>query len=176
MNKIQFSVFVLLVIIAYLILDTYDQKSMNDDIALKHAIEKAELITVRADGKGSGPSSFTDETNDTESFILVTFWASWCIPCLKEADALNELDESLQNKIKIWGVASMDEINQVKKSEFIRKTSFDIYFDQNDQLADFYNVNNLPQSFLFDQTGRFYQHFKQAIESHDVEILNKLLH
>lgn len=50
----------------------------------------------------------------TDSIYLINFWATWCVPCIKEIPALNELTEKYSGtKLKVIMV-SMDMPNQIE--------------------------------------------------------------
>ena len=36
---------------------------------------------------------------DEEKFYILSFWATWCVPCINELDALNEVYDELSNKL-----------------------------------------------------------------------------
>lgn len=45
--------------------------------------------------------NFDKEVKESDTPVLVDFWADWCMPCKKIAEALGEIDAELGDKLKI---------------------------------------------------------------------------
>lgn len=56
--------------------------------------------------------NFKEEVLDSDTPVLVDFWAPWCMPCRMMAPILEELSEDLSGKIKIAKVNTEDGANQ----------------------------------------------------------------
>ena len=39
----------------------------------------------------NGQTISADEAVNKDGFTIVSFWATWCIPCINELDAINEV-------------------------------------------------------------------------------------
>ncbi|MBI1402756.1 MAG: thioredoxin [Porphyrobacter sp.] len=53
-------------------------------------------------------SSFKSDVLDSDTPVLVDFWADWCGPCKMIAPALEEISEELAGKIKIAKIDIME--------------------------------------------------------------------
>ena len=66
-----------------------------------------------------GDSSFKNEVIDSNTPVLVDFWATWCAPCRAIAPALEDLATQYKGKVKIAKV-DVDESQQVAQQFGIR--------------------------------------------------------
>ena len=64
-------------------------------------------------------ASFKAEVIDSETPVLVDFWATWCAPCRAIAPAIDELATQYKGKVKIAKV-DVDESQQVAQQFGIR--------------------------------------------------------
>lgn len=89
--------------------------------------------------------------------IIVSFWATWCTPCKKELNNINDLYEEWKSKYDIIVVAvTIDNARNVMKVKpYVdgQAWPFDILLDVNSDLMRAMNVINPPHTFLIDKTG-----------------------
>ena len=93
----------------------------------------------------------------------MTFWATWCGPCIKEHNALDEVYQDWQDEtgVKIYAVSIDDSRTTAKVKPFVegKGWDFEVLLDVNKDLARAMNVGNPPHTFLFDGNGKIvYQH------------------
>ncbi|PWV53265.1 TlpA disulfide reductase family protein [Chitinophaga sp. S165] len=90
-------------------------------------------------------------------YVLVDFWASWCIPCLKELPELKRLDSTYKSEgFQILGI-SMD-TNRKLWTEAIAKHKIDWsnlsdLKGNDNKAAILLNVSAIPVKFLLDPEG-----------------------
>lgn len=85
-------------------------------------------------------------------FVLLNFWATWCVPCLKEMPDLERLHQALGKQGLIVLAIAMGETEEnVKK--FLKKYdfTFPILADPDQKITDLFGVKNLPATFLIDR-------------------------
>lgn len=63
-------------------------------------------------------TNFAQEVINSESPVLVDFWASWCMPCQMMAPIFDEIAKELAGKIKIAKVNTEDGSNQELAIEY----------------------------------------------------------
>lgn len=102
--------------------------------------------------------------NLNSGLYVVSFWATWCGPCVKELDAINEVYEEWTDEVELQVIAiSIDDartIRRVKPMVNGKSWEFDIVLDENQDLKRRFNVINPPHSFvikdgkiLYESTG-----------------------
>lgn len=119
------------------IIKLLENKGLPDDIKLK-----------RLDGM-----DFSFESLPNNKIYLVNFWASWCEPCAKEFPSLIKLVENFEGKIVLIAVSSDEDLKDVKNflNVFnIQNPNVEILIDSDKTAANFFGVNKLPESFIFD--------------------------
>lgn len=89
--------------------------------------------------------------NDPAPIIVLNFWASWCIPCLKEFPSLVEFQAKYPGKVKVIGINGDSDVplEHIKKTEAKYKLNFDSVPDQTSEIADKFMIRTYPVSLVF---------------------------
>lgn len=89
--------------------------------------------------------------------VLIDFWASWCEPCQESFPWMNEIKKQYPD-LKIIAI-NLDEETATAKS-FLKENAanFDILFDPEGELAEKYQVDGMPSSYLVDRNGKIVKH------------------
>lgn len=90
--------------------------------------------------------------------MVVSFWATWCKPCISELDAMADYHEDLVADANLRMVAiSIDNTRTSSRvAPFVasRGWNYDIYIDPNSDLRRAMGVNNVPHTFLLNSNGK----------------------
>lgn len=111
------------------------------------------------DGKDVNISKLSNDGNP----IVLTFWATWCGPCLKEHNTLNDVYQDWVDEtgVKLYAVSIDDSRSTAKVKPVVegKGWDFEVLLDVNGDLKRALNVSNPPHTFLFDGNGNLvYQH------------------
>lgn len=95
--------------------------------------------------------------------MIINFWATWCAPCKRELNAINDLypDWQKETGVKLMAVSIDDtrSMNRVKPYVNGQAWDYEVYLDPNGDLKRALNVNNVPHTFLVDGKGQIvWQH------------------
>jgi cytochrome c biogenesis protein CcmG, thiol:disulfide interchange protein DsbE len=97
--------------------------------------------------------SSADFANDGKP-IIISFWATWCKPCIQELIAIQENYEELveETGAKLIAISIDDARNAAKVRPFTegRAWEYEIYLDVNQDFKRALNVNNVPHTFVVD--------------------------
>jgi thiol-disulfide isomerase/thioredoxin len=105
--------------------------------------------SVTVEGKQFSLNEFQGKT------IILSFWASWCSPCVEEFPSLLKLIKNMDNKAVLVAVSSdynLEDINAFLKSYKSEITdSVYIVLDSDSKIGKLYEVERLPESFVFNK-------------------------
>jgi peroxiredoxin len=87
--------------------------------------------------------------------VILTFWATWCGPCVAEMPSLNNLYQEFNSKGLVVIAISVDPTEQSVLSFIDRKKlAFPVLMDKNKEVYfDSYAVMGLPTTFIIDKNG-----------------------
>jgi len=85
--------------------------------------------------------------------VLVSFFATWCPPCVEEAPSLDALAQRVGDKAKVL-IISVDEDREALEKFYARGTAATVLRDETRRVADSFGTSKFPESFLFDADGR----------------------
>jgi len=89
-----------------------------------------------------------------EKPTLIVFWASWCVPCVKEIPHVIELQKKCGNKLEILGLSVDKDEEHLKKFVTERNIPYKILLDTNAMTAKKYGYNATPYLVLVDSKNR----------------------
>jgi cytochrome c biogenesis protein CcmG/thiol:disulfide interchange protein DsbE len=105
--------------------------------------------------------------------VVINFWASWCVPCRKEAPELARFDRQMRGRAQLVGVDFQDAKGDALA--FVREFGwrFPNVRDPQGKLASRYGLAGLPTTYVIDRQGRIaramagaqtYEKLQQAVE------------
>jgi cytochrome c biogenesis protein CcmG, thiol:disulfide interchange protein DsbE len=84
--------------------------------------------------------------------VLVSFWATWCPPCVEEMPSLEALARRLGDRATVLAV-SVDDSWDAIRGFFPHGTSLTVLLDPTRQVPASFGTSQFPESFLIDRSG-----------------------
>jgi peroxiredoxin len=99
--------------------------------------------------------------------IIISFWATWCAPCKKELNAINDvyIDWQEETGVNLVAVSIDDEKTKNSVPVYVNGRGWEylVLMDPNGDFKRAMGVNNVPHTFLIDQNGNIvYSHNNYA--------------
>lgn len=120
-------------------------------------------------------------TQTGEGPILLSFWATWCKPCLEELSEFKKIyDEYKDRGFKMFAISTDDERTVAKVKPFVKSKGYDftVLLDTNSDIARIYYAQAVPYSVILDKDGYIvYSHlgYMKGDEKNVREKLSELL-
>ncbi len=87
--------------------------------------------------------------------VLITFWATWCPPCLEEMPAFEQLHRDFGPQgLTVLGVNVREAPERVRRFAEKTKVTFPLIMDPSGRITKDYGVIGLPTAFLIGRDGR----------------------
>lgn len=130
----------------------------------KKGTDKVKKSDMEGIEKGELAPDFELETLEGETVhlsdyrgenVIVNFWATWCPPCRAEIPDLKKLYKNKEVVILAVNLSETEE-NEGKIGDFVEKfgMGFPVLMDANSDVANNYQVQAYPTSYMIDSDGR----------------------
>ncbi len=119
--------------------------------------------------------------NDGKPFII-SFWATWCKPCLRELSTIHDVYQEWveDTGVTLYAVSIDDSRSSAGVAPLVKGKNWDykVLLDINGEFKRAMNVGNIPHTFIIDGKGNIaWQHttFSQGSENEIIDVVEKLL-
>ncbi len=120
-----------------------------------------ELPNVRLETLDGATRTLNELASDG-NVKIVSLWATWCVPCLKELDAINEVYEDWQDETNVELIAvSVDDSRTVKRVKPLingKAWDYTILLDTNNDLKRALGAATVPLTLLVKDGKIVYRH------------------
>ena len=108
-------------------------------------------------------------TLPADKVVVVNFWATWCVPCIKEIPSFNKLNRDFASKgVAVYGIG-MDEEGLERIKPFLAKHPMEYTVALgNPGFNQAYKLDELPVTLIFDRTGKQVQRFEGYTKEEDL--------
>jgi cytochrome c biogenesis protein CcmG, thiol:disulfide interchange protein DsbE len=149
------------------------QADTQDSTTAKQTIPSVTLKNT--DGENIDVSTYASNGKIT----IISFWATWCKPCIKELRNLNELidDWADDYNVELVAVSVDDSRNSARVKPFTdgQGWDFDILLDPNGELQRDLNVTNPPVTLLIDQNGKIVYTHTGYLEGDELDLEDEII-
>ena len=107
-----------------------------------------------------------------EGKIVISYWATWCAPCIKEMPSIKRAEKILEDYGYTFLLVSDESISKI--SNFKNVMNFDFNFLKSNKSFETIGVYAMPTSYVFNENGEILETFVGVIEWDSEEMINKL--
>ena len=126
-------------------------------------------LTLYKDYQAGLPS--TVKLSDLRGKVVVlNFWASWCVECRKESDALEATWRAYRDRgLVVIGVDYLD--NETPAYEYLKSydTTYAIGIDLQEKVSRLYRITGVPETFFIDKNGVVRKTVIQALSKQELD-------
>jgi len=119
------------------------------------------LISISSSGQSipdsevktkSGQSVKFSSLIQKDTIYIISFWATWCTPCIKELREFSEVYDGIRDSFTLKLIAVSVDDSRSSSKVFPKAMgegwTYEVVVDQNQNLAREMNVNNVPMVFI----------------------------
>jgi cytochrome c biogenesis protein CcmG, thiol:disulfide interchange protein DsbE len=110
--------------------------------------------------------------------MIISFWATWCKPCVVELNTISEVyaDWQKETGVKLVAVSIDDARTMPSVAPFISGKGWDyeVYLDPNGDFKRAMNVNMVPHTFLLNNKGEIVDQHTSFAPGDEEKLLEKI--
>ena len=119
-----------------------------------------------------------NEIDNRSSPIVISFWATWCKPCIKELNNIAEVYDDWQEETgsKIIAVSIDDTRSMSKVAPFVNSSDwqYEVYLDPNGNLKRAMGVSTVPHTFLLNKNKEIVWQHKSYVEGDEEKLFKEI--
>ena len=88
--------------------------------------------------------------------VLINFWASWCLPCIRELPSINELSASLDNhefKSIVINIDKRNRENSIRMFEDLDLHNLQYFYESAGYLTSLLKIDVIPTTIIYNKNG-----------------------
>jgi thiol-disulfide isomerase/thioredoxin len=142
--------------------------SLTLSFALANAPQKLPDFSLKSiDDKTIRSTSFNGK------YVIINFWATWCPPCRKEMPDFIEFQKAHKDDVVILAISLDRKKNVVKPYADKTGMNFPVLYGSPEVADLFGGIASIPQTFIYDSSGKLVKHFTGMIGESDLKAVVK---
>ena len=146
--------------------------TMNNFTSAQDSSTLTKLLTNVSGGQKSIASIASGKVT------IVSFWATWCEPCKKEQEAMNNLYSKLTEKSVEYIAVSIDNTKTMAKvAPYVKSKgyTFPVLIDSNSDIFKALNGDNVPYTVIFNKRGSIVEKHEGYLKGDEKKIFDKVM-
>jgi len=114
-----------------------------------------------------------------DKITVLSFWATWCVPCINELDAISDVYEEWQEitDVELIAISTDDARTQKRIRPMVNGKGwpYKILLDKNQELKRALNISTVPQTIILKDSKIIYVHsgYSPGVEDELFEVIKK---
>jgi len=125
-----------------------------------------------------GETANTSALSNEGKPMIISFWATWCKPCIEELNNISEVYPEWQKEtgVKLVAVSIDDARTSQRVAPFVngRKWPYEFLLDANSDFKRALNVNMPPHTFLVNGKGEIVWQHVGYVDGNEDELFDEL--
>ncbi|WP_040281356.1 TlpA family protein disulfide reductase [Psychroserpens damuponensis] len=130
--------------------------TLSFNLSAQDNLPTAEIKTL------DGDTTTLEKISQDNDLIIVSLWATWCVPCKNELDAINEVYVDWQDEtdVKLYAISVDDSrtVSRVKPLVNGKAWDFNILLDTNNDLKRELGAATVPLTLIIKNGKIVYRH------------------
>ncbi|MFN0092937.1 MAG: TlpA family protein disulfide reductase [Acidimicrobiales bacterium] len=123
---------------------------------------------------------FSGETGTLEEYrgapVVVNFWSTTCVPCLKEMPAFEQVHQELAGEVKMLGLNVFDQLGPAQKLAAETGVTYELARDTRGEMFSAFGGLGMPTTAVVDAEGRVREVHTGALTADGLrELIDKAL-
>lgn len=112
------------------------------------------------------------------SVVLISFWATWCKPCMEELPEVEKIFSELANRgLKGFAISVDGERTVAKVEPFVKskKMTIPVLLDTNGDVARLFYAKDVPHTVLIDKKGEVVYSHSGYKKGDEIQLKEKII-